>query len=114
MITFSVNQITQLLNNYREQIYQVKQTNQNIIFSVKCHELPDYFLKLGVEELRNNGYNAYVVKDEYGIIYPPGRKGQPQIVKTDNQPYKYDCAFWIRDEFNQKLEQGERLWIDAR
>ena len=114
MIDFCLNTIAILLNNCRRQTYKVKRTNQNIIFSVKCHELSDYFLKLGVEELRNHGYNAYLVKDEYGIIYPPGRRGQPQIVKTDNEPYKYDCAFWIREEFRQKLEKGEKLWIDAQ
>lgn len=114
MITFSVNQITQLLNNYREKIYQVEQDNKNIIFLTNSQELPEYFLKLAVEELRKNGYNAYLVKDEYGIIYPPGRRGQPQTVKTDKEPYKYDCAFWIREEFNQKLEKGEKLWIDAQ
>lgn len=114
MITFSVNRITQLLNKYRDKIYQVEQDSKNILFLTNSQELSEYFLKLAVEELRNNGYNAYLVKDEYGIIYPPGRRGQPQTVKTDNEPYKYDCAFWIREEFNQKLQKGEKLWIDAQ
>lgn len=114
MIIFSVNQVTQFLNKYREQIYQVKQDNESITFSTNSQELQEYFLKSAVEELRNNGYNAYIVKDEYGIIYPPGRRGEPQTVKSDSEPYKYDCAFWIREEFNQKLEKGEKLWINAQ
>lgn len=114
MITFCVNQITRLLNNCQQQTYEVKPDNKNIIFITKSRKFSEYFLKLAVEELRNNGYNAYPVKDKYGIIYPPGRRGQPQIVKTSKEPYKYDCAFWIREEFHQKLEKGENLWIDAQ
>lgn len=113
MITFSIDKITQLLNDCKNQVYKVESKNENIIFSTISQKLSEYFLNLGVEELRNNGYNAYLVKHEYGIIYPPGRRGQPQTIKASNQPYKYDCAFWIREKFYQKLEEGEKLWIDA-
>ncbi len=55
---FSVNQITQLVNNYLYQTYQVEQNKENIIFSTKSHKLSEYFHKLAVEELRNWGSHA--------------------------------------------------------